>query len=172
MQVVFVLVFSCSLAQPCRRGEDVVTCFRFVRREFEGTRIMKIADVNAPRLDLTEFEDLEQLQIVKSRLSCNAIERNQGTIVILGSKECSHDVTTEETTSTLTSTLTSLTRDVLSNGTYVKLIVLYGVISAIFILTAVICIALALWRKCRGRTHAIADAESLVYFDMSDFKVE
>lgn len=54
----------------------------------------------------------------------------------------------------------------------VKLIVLYGVISAIFILTAVICITLALWRKCRGRTHAIADAESLVYFDMSDFKVE
>lgn len=77
MVFVLVLVFSCSLGQPCRREGDVVTCFRFVRREFEGTRIMKIAEVNAPRLDLSEFEDFELLQIVKSRLSCNAIERNQ-----------------------------------------------------------------------------------------------
>lgn len=53
MVFVLVLVFSCSLGQRCRREEDVVTCFRFVRREFEGTRIMKIAEVNAPRLDLT-----------------------------------------------------------------------------------------------------------------------
>lgn len=128
--------------------------------------------MNAPRLDVTEFEDLELLQIVKSRLTCDAIERNDRTRIILGSSECLHDVTSEEPTSTLTSTLTSLTRDVLSNGTDFKLIVLYGVISAIFILTAVICIIVALWRKCRGRTHAIADAESLVYFDMSDFKVE
>lgn len=90
MVFVLVLVFSCSLAQPCRREKDVVTCFRFVRREFEGSRIMKIAEVNAPRLDLTEFENLEQLQIVKTRLSCNDIQRNPRTIVILGSKECSH----------------------------------------------------------------------------------
>nr|XP_034320731.1 uncharacterized protein LOC105344551 isoform X2 [Crassostrea gigas] len=74
---------------------------------------MKIAEVNAPRLDLSEFEDFELLQIVKSRLSCNAIERKQRTRIILGSKECSRDVISEETTSTLT----SLTRDVLSNGT-------------------------------------------------------
>lgn len=92
MQVVFVLVlvFSCSLGQRCRREGDVVTCFRFVRREFEGTRIMKIAEVNAPRLDLTEFEDLELLQIVKSRLTCDAIEKNDRTRIILGSKECLH----------------------------------------------------------------------------------
>lgn len=87
--MVFVLVLSSSLGQPCRREGDVVTCFRFVRREFEGTRIMKIAEVNAPRLDLSEFEDFELLQIVKSRLSCNAIERKQRTRIILGSKECS-----------------------------------------------------------------------------------
>ncbi|XP_052693586.1 uncharacterized protein LOC128171849 isoform X2 [Crassostrea angulata] len=74
---------------------------------------MKIAEVNAPRLDLSEFEDFELLQIVKSRLSCNTIERKQRTRIILGSKECSRDVISEETTSTLT----SLTRDVLSNGT-------------------------------------------------------
>lgn len=89
MVFVLVLVFSSSLGQPCRREGDVVTCFRFVRREFEGTRIMKIAEVNAPRLDLSEFEDFELLQIVKSRLSCNAIERNQRKRIILGSKECS-----------------------------------------------------------------------------------
>lgn len=89
MVFVLVLVFSCSLGQPCRREGDVVTRFRFVRREFEGTRIMKIAEVNAPRLDLSEFEDFELLQIVKSRLSCNAIERKQRTRIILGSKECS-----------------------------------------------------------------------------------
>lgn len=87
MVFVLVLVFSCSLGQPCRREGDVVTCFRFVRRVFEGTRI--IAEVNAPRLDLSEFEDFELLQIVKSRLSCNAIERNQRKRIILGSKECS-----------------------------------------------------------------------------------
>lgn len=87
--MVFVLVLSSSLGQPCRREGDVVTCFRFVRREFEGTRIMKIAEVNAPRLDLSEFEDFELLQIVKSRLSCNAIERKQRTRIILVSKECS-----------------------------------------------------------------------------------
>lgn len=87
--MVFVLVLSSSLGQPCRREGDVVTCFRFVRREFEGTRIMKIAEVNAPRLDLSEFEDFELLQIVKSRLSCNAIERKQRTRIILGSKVCS-----------------------------------------------------------------------------------
>lgn len=89
MVFVLVLVFSCSLGQPCRREGDVVTCFRFVRREFEGTRIMKIAEVNAPRLDLSEFEDFELLQIVKSRQSCTAIERNQRKRIILGSKECS-----------------------------------------------------------------------------------
>lgn len=50
---------------------------------------MKIAEVNAPRLDLSEFEDFELLQIVKSRQSCNAIERNQRKRIILGSKECS-----------------------------------------------------------------------------------
>lgn len=86
MVFVLVLVLSSSLGQPCRREGDV-TCFRFVRREFEGTRIMKIAEVNARRLDLSEFEDFELLQIVKSRLSCNAIERKQRTRIILGSKE-------------------------------------------------------------------------------------
>lgn len=65
--MVFVLVLSSSLGQPCRREGDVVTCFRFVRREFEGTRIMKIAEVNAPRLDLSEFEDFELLQAVMQR---------------------------------------------------------------------------------------------------------
>lgn len=67
MVFVLVLVFSCSLGQPCRREGDVVTCFRFVRREFEGTRIMKTAEVNAPRLDLSEFEDFELLQAVMQR---------------------------------------------------------------------------------------------------------
>lgn len=72
------LVFSCSLGQQCRR-EDVLTYLRLDRREFVGARISKIAEVNAPRRDVTEFEDLELLQIVKSRLTCEAIERNDRT---------------------------------------------------------------------------------------------
>uniref|UniRef100_A0A8W8NXV8 OTU domain-containing protein n=1 Tax=Magallana gigas TaxID=29159 RepID=A0A8W8NXV8_MAGGI len=106
-------LLSCDIYTRINENSQWLKFSGFVRREFEGTRIMKIAEVNAPRLDLSEFEDFELLQIVKSRLSCNAIERKQRTRIILGSKECSRDVISEETTSTLT----SLTRDVLSNGT-------------------------------------------------------
>ncbi|XP_062583789.1 uncharacterized protein LOC134245523 [Saccostrea cucullata] len=167
--ICMIFLMQGSVSQKCKRENNIVSCFTYKRESFQGARTMRIGQVKAPQLDTRDFPDLELLEILKTTLKCTDIKTAEQTKVILNNIPCEH-VETSTTNSNVT--MSSIVQDVLSNGTDVNLIIIYGAISATFILFAGLGISLALWRKFKRNATHIQDRDSLVYFSISDIKLE